>query len=94
MDYKYTRWKRKRRAILRRDGYQCQIARRYGKARVADTVHHIFPVEDHPEWWLCDWNLISVSRAAHNKLHLPDGELSAEGIALRERTARKRGIEL
>ena len=29
--YKSTKWKRKREKILRRDGYMCQVSKRYGK---------------------------------------------------------------
>ena len=31
-DYTSTRWKHKRLAILRRDGYKCQRCKRYGRA--------------------------------------------------------------
>ena len=44
MDYKSKRWIHKREAILRRDKYQCQLSKRYGKIRQAEVVHHIFPV--------------------------------------------------
>ena len=39
--YKSTAWKHKRSAILRRDNYQCQDCKRYGRMREAVTVHHI-----------------------------------------------------
>ena len=95
MNYQSEKWKRKRERILRRDGYQCQISRRYGKFVEAQVVHHIFPAEDYPEYEWSDWNLISVSLAVHNKLHIRDTrELSREGIDLMRRTARKRGLKL
>lgn len=87
--YKSKAWKHKRNAILRRDGYMDQIARRYGKQREATIVHHIFPFDAYPEYALKDWNLISVSLASHNKLHNPDGTLSREGEDLLQRTKRK-----
>ena len=37
-------WKRKRAMILRRDGYMCQLSKRYGKRVEAEVVHHIFPL--------------------------------------------------
>ena len=43
MNYKSKRWKNKREAILRRDGYMCQLSKRYGRHVEATTVHHIFP---------------------------------------------------
>lgn len=86
-DYKARRWERLRAQVLRRDGYRCQLSKRYGKAVAADLVHHIYPVDEFPEYAFEPWNLISVSRAAHNKLHDRDSDkLTAEGVALMRRT--------
>lgn len=86
-DYKARRWERLRAQVLRRDGYLCQLSKRYGKAVQADLVHHIYPVDEYPEYAFAPWNLISVSRAAHNKLHDRDSDkLTAEGVALMRRT--------
>lgn len=86
-DYKARRWERLRAQVMRRDGYRCQLSKRFGKAVPADLVHHIYPVDEFPEYAFEPWNLISVSRAAHNKLHDRDSDkLTAEGIALRRRT--------
>ncbi len=85
--YKTKRWQRKREHILRRDGYLCQISKWYGKRVDAETVHHIWPVEDYPEYAWYDWNLISVSNIMHNKLHdRYTGKLTALGEVLRKRT--------
>lgn len=85
--YKTNRWKKKRAAILRRDGYLCQISKWYGKRVDATTVHHIYPVEDYPEYAWCDWNLISVSAEMHDKLHdRATGRLTAFGLALKNKT--------
>ncbi len=85
--YHSRKWKRKKEAILRRDGYQCQISRRYGHRVEADTVHHIYPLEDYPEFALCNWNLISVSNSVHNKLHdRSTRELTNLGVQLMRRT--------
>lgn len=95
MNYKSKRWRRKRESILRRDGYQCQISLRYGKRVEADTVHHILPADKFPEYEWEDWNLISLSKEVHNKMHHRDTqELTAEGRKLMERTARSKGIVL
>lgn len=80
---------------MRRDGYTCQIAKRYGKKEPAALVHHIFPREEFPEYQLEAWNLIAVSYAAHERLHIRDtGELTEEGKALLRRTALKYGKEI
>lgn len=86
-DYKARRWERLRAQVMRRDGYQCQLSKRYGKSVPADLVHHIYPVDEFPEYAFEPWNLIAVSRAAHNKLHDRDSDkLTAEGVALMRRT--------
>ncbi len=86
-DYKARRWERLRAQVMRRDGYRCQLSKRYGKSVPADLVHHIYPVDEFPEYAFEAWNLVSVSRAAHNKLHDRDSDkLTAEGVALMRRT--------
>lgn len=93
--YHTARWVKKREKILRRDGYQCQYAKRYGRMEEANTVHHIFPRKQYPQYAWEDWNLISVSAANHNKLeNRSTGELTEEGVALMERTAKERGIRI
>lgn len=52
--YKEKRWVMKRCKILKRDKYLCQESKRYGKRIDADTVHHIYPREDYPEYEYCD----------------------------------------
>lgn len=88
--YHSVRWLRLRAAILRRDQYRCQLSARYGRHVPANTVHHIFPLEDYPEFAFCRWNLISVSEEMHGKLHdRKTGQLTAEGRRLMERTGRR-----
>ena len=85
--YQTNRWKKKREVILRRDGYLCRLSKRYGKIIAADTVHHIYPREEFPQYAFCDWNLISLSKQMHNRLHnREDDSLTAEGIALMRAT--------
>lgn len=86
-DYQGGKWKRKREHILRLDGYLCRIAKRYGRKELATTVHHIYPVDEYPEYAWQDWNLISVSNGNHNKLeNRKTGELTELGKQLMERT--------
>lgn len=93
--YESQKWKDKRARILRRDAYQCQVSKRYGRLVPAELVHHIFPLDEFPEFAFADWNLISVSQRIHNKLHdRQSNELTEEGRLLLERTARKNNIEV
>ena len=93
--YHSKRWDRLRRAVLARDGYKCQVSKRYGRNVPANTVHHIFPRDEYPEYQWEDWNLISVSHETHNELHdRSTGELTDKGKELLYRIARKRGIEI
>lgn len=93
--YKTKRWKRLRAAVLARDGYQCQINKRYGKSVQANTVHHIFPMDDYPEYKWEPWNLISVSSQAHDELHnRTTRTLTDKGVELMRRTARRRNMEI
>lgn len=71
--YRSKRWKIKRAAVLRRDGYLCQMCLRYGRRRDAVTVHHIKHLEDDPTLALTDSNLISLCSACHNKMHPEKG---------------------
>lgn len=89
MDYKSKRWLDKREAILRRDKYECQYFKRFGKHREADHVHHIYPADEYPEYQFENWNLISLSKEAHNMMHdRTTGALTLEGKKLQERTKR------
>ena len=89
------RWRQKREAILRRDKYQDQLEKRAGRIVQADTVHHILPIEQYPQYRWSDWNLISLSRASHEALHNRyTGELTAEGKRLMQELAHKRGIPM
>lgn len=67
--YATKRWKLKRAHILRRDKHLCRESLRYGIHEDADTVHHIYPLDDYPEYALEDWNLISLTGERHNKMH-------------------------
>lgn len=86
-DYNSNKWKRLARAVMRRDGYMCQLSKRYGKGVPAEVVHHIYPVDEYPEYAYEPWNLIALSRKMHNTLHDRNTDaLTAEGVALMRRT--------
>lgn len=73
----------------------CQLSKRYGKTVEANTVHHIFPREDYPEYQWCEWNLISLNHSVHDSLHYrQNNELTKDGIDLLIRTARKNNIPI
>lgn len=87
MDYKSTRWRRLRERVLRRDKYLCRENARYGRRVEATTVHHIWPAELYPEYAWCEWNLISLSTAAHNAMHDREtNQLTELGEGWRRRT--------
>ena len=85
--YHTARWRKLRRSVLRRDGYKCREAMRYGQTVAATTVHHIWPAEDYPEYAWCAWNLLSLSSKSHDAMHdRLTHKLSPLGEAWRRRT--------
>lgn len=81
------RWQAIRLQALRRDGYKCREAARYGKQVQAGVVHHIWPAEDYPEYAYCLWNLVSLSVEAHDAMHdRKTRKLTALGLAWKNRT--------
>lgn len=87
MDYGSGKWKKKREHILKLDGYKDRIELLYGRTIEAQIVHHIYPAKEYPQWQWCDWNLISVSKATHNRLeNRITGKLTELGQALQDRT--------
>ncbi|MFY0758741.1 HNH endonuclease [Metabacillus dongyingensis] len=84
--YKTNNWKSKRAKILRRDEYLCRECKRYGKSVSATVCHHIFPLENFPEYKLLSANLYSCCNTCHNSFHdRITNELTAEGLRLLER---------
>lgn len=78
-NYKGKRWERVRAAALRRDKYQCQWCKRYGRNRQATTVHHIKHTEDYPELVYNLDNLVSLCSSCHNKAH-PEKSKAARSV--------------
>lgn len=95
--YNSKAWKEKRRHILVRDKWTDQVLLREGIMLEADTVHHIFPCEEYPEYRLCDWNLISVNDRVTHKGRLHEkftGKLTKAGRQLMQEAAFKQGIKM
>lgn len=93
--YKEKRWVELRKRVLARDKYLDVIEKRYGHYRTADLVHHVFPVTLYPEYQYCEWNLVSVSKRTHNRLHDRNSdELSDMGKELLIRIAQKNNIPI
>lgn len=88
--YLSSRWKRKRELVLRRDQYECQECRRFGRVRAATMVHHVKPFEHYPELKLDMNNLISLCNSCHGTMHdrLTD-ELTDTGLQWVERMKRR-----
>lgn len=85
------KWRRRSKEILRRDKYICQYYKRYGKNVEAEIVHHIFPTDEYPQYAYCGWNLISLSKQAHNMMHdRISGRLTPLGLALQRRAEPQR----
>lgn len=86
--YKTRRWERLRLSILRRDKYRCRESARYGRRVEANTVHHVWPAEDYPEYAWAPWNLISLSGDQHDAMHdRRTGRLTALGETWRRRVS-------
>ena len=86
--YKSSKWRKKRETILRRDNYLCQECKRYGKTTPAQTVHHIYPLERHPELALVSANLVSLCNECHERMHdRLTGELTPVGERWRDRVS-------
>jgi 5-methylcytosine-specific restriction endonuclease McrA len=76
--YKTTRWKRKRKIILKRDEYMCRECRRYGKTTAASTVHHVIPVEEQPKLAFVNENLLSLCDPCHDAMHDRNNDVLTE----------------
>lgn len=93
--YDSKRWNNLRKRILVRDKYIDRYQMRYGKYRNADVVHHIFPANEYPQYFFCEWNLISISQATHNKFHdRINDELTEIGMDVLRRTCKKRNMPI
>lgn len=72
--YNSAAWQKVREAALIRDHYLCQPCLRRERLTPATTVHHIKPIETHPELALDPDNLESICPACHNREHPEKGK--------------------
>ncbi|NBI30725.1 HNH endonuclease [Chengkuizengella marina] len=72
--YDSQTWKSCRKLVLIRDNYLCQLCIKQNKLTLADIVHHIEHLEDHPSRALDMDNLLSVCSSCHNKEHPEKGK--------------------
>lgn len=96
--YKDSKWIQKRRKILRRDSYQCQECKRYGKNSEASHVHHVIPVAwcvIHMKLYLfSNKNLLSLCKSCHDKMHdRTNDKLTVKGKQLVARIFQAEGIK-
>lgn len=77
-DYNSSKWRRLRAHILARDGYRCQLCKRYGRTTQAKIVHHKKDADQYPEFAYDPSNLISLCMMCHNKVH-PEKATEARG---------------
>lgn len=63
--YQRPEWRRVRKMVLQRDHYLCQLKISEGCTKIANTVHHIKPLEDYPELALDMSNLTSCCYFCH-----------------------------
>lgn len=71
--YKSAAWQRKRKMILKRDGYLCTNCKKYGRLRPRTEVHHIKHADEFPDLWLENSNLVSLCKRCHNREHPEKG---------------------
>ena len=94
VDYKSKKWERKRNYILKRDSYLCQECLRYGTTTEGTEVHHVNPAEQRNDLFYTDWNLITLCKKCHGKMHdRKNDELTAVGITLLRRIEKSCGIK-
>lgn len=77
--YKTPEWQKIKAEVLKEQHYECQICKRKGKYKRADTVHHckfvrLFPQLALSKTYIDDKgiervNLIAICKTCHNKAH-------------------------
>ena len=67
--YNSRTWRKKRRQILERDNFECQMCKELGRVGKGETVHHIKHLKYRPDLGLVDENLLTLCYAHHNEVH-------------------------
>lgn len=71
--YHSQAWKKVRLQALKRDYYLCQICKRRGVIKQADTVDHVIPLREAWDKRLDLNNLQSICHECHNRKHFEKG---------------------
>jgi 5-methylcytosine-specific restriction endonuclease McrA len=84
------KWESKRKYILGRDNYECKECSRYGSTTLANTVHHIIPIEADSKYQWLNENMISLCPSCHDAMHIRSShELTERGNQLITRNLKK-----
>ncbi len=76
--YNWDKWKKVRKEVLSLDKYECQICKKRGKYKKANTVHHINHLKSRPDLALEIYytiggkkkrNLTSLCHQCHDEVH-------------------------
>lgn len=75
--YQTKAWLRKRQEVLALDHYECQECKKRGRHTRAEIVHHVYHLDEYPEYALDIWvgpqrNLLSVCRDCHENVCHPE----------------------
>lgn len=65
--YTHRAWRRKKRAVLKRFNYECQMCKKRKKIKRAYVVHHVKPLRKFPELALSDYY---VDETGHQQIQL------------------------
>lgn len=69
-EYHSTRWQKLRATVMSHYGYRDVVELAQGRVVPAETVHHIVPTSDDKSLFYSFSNLIPVSRATHDAIHI------------------------
>ena len=93
--YKTNKWAALRNTALIRDKYMCQCCIANNKNVNATCVHHVFPIEQYPQYSYELWNLMSLCDKCHDEMHNHyTGELSRKGMLFLRSLAAVRHITI
>lgn len=81
--YDSRAWRRKRRAVMQRYNNECQICKARRIHRRAEIVHHVYHLDEYPQWGLMEFvrdpvtgeqrqNLMPVCRECHETVCHPE----------------------
>ena len=62
-------WEKLRYRAFRRDGFMCRECSRYGLHVAAERAHHVWPEDEYPEYSRELWNILSLCKPCHDRMH-------------------------